>query len=269
MKIAEFDMSEHVIFKNLPATFPEKDKYQKPSVLGSVIFHGFLIAALIVVPVLIPTTLSDRELLITLVSPIAPPPPQPQPPVVAAPRVVKTEVRPVVPGAVISPTVVPKEIARIIDAPPPLAAGVIGGIPGGMPGGMAGGVLGGILSANANIPPALAPPPPPPPPSKAVAPAEPVHVGGLVREPRAIKMVPPVYPPLASRAHVSGTVILEATLTIDGTVGEIHIISGHPLLIQAAMDCVKQWKYEPTLLNGVPVSVILTAKVTFSQTPLS
>jgi protein TonB len=266
-------MSETVIFKDLPATFPEKGKYKKPSVFGSIILHGFLIVAVIVVPLLIPHTLSDHELLITLVAPIAPPPPPPppqaQPPAAAAPRVVKMPTRPVSPEAVIMPTVIPKEIARIIDQPAPPVAGVIGGVPGGMPGGVAGGVLGGILSSgNANIPPALAPPPPPPPP-KALAPAEPVRVGGLVREPRPIKMVPPVYPLLASRARVNGTVFLEATLTAEGTVSEIRVISGHPLLVQAAIDCVKKWQYEPTLLNGVPVPVILTARVTFSQAPIS
>jgi len=265
-------MSE-TIFKNLPATFPEKDKYQKPSVAGSVIFHGVLIAALIVVPLLIPHTLSDRELLITLVSPIAPPPPPPppqvEPPAAVVPHKVKTEIRPVSPEVVIMPTVVPKEIARIIDVPPPPATGVTGGVPGGIPGGVSGGVLGGILSnASANIPPAIAPPPLPPPPPKAVATGL-VRVGGSVREPRVIKMVPPVYPVLASRARVSGTVVLEATLTAQGTVSEIRVISGHPLLIQAAIDCVKQWQYEPTLLNGVPVPVILTARVTFSHTPIS
>src|ERR1700757_5295919 len=122
-------MSENVIFKNLPATFPEKDKYQKPSVAGSVIFHGVLIAALIVVPLLVPHTLSERELLITLVSPIAPPPPpQVEPPAAVVPHKVKTEIRPVTPEAVIMPTVVPKEIAKIIDVPPPPATGVTGGV---------------------------------------------------------------------------------------------------------------------------------------------
>ena len=82
-------------------------------------------------------------------------------------------------------------------------------------------------------------------------------------------MVPPVYPPLASKARISGSVILEATLTEDGTVDQIHVISGHPLLIQAAIDCVRQWRYEPTLLNGIPVPVILTAKVNFNRSPLS
>jgi protein TonB len=80
-------------------------------------------------------------------------------------------------------------------------------------------------------------------------------------------MVPPVYPPLASRARVSGTVVLEATLTAQGTVEEIRVISGHPLLVQAAIECVRQWQYEPTYLNGVPVPIILTAKVHFMKAP--
>ena len=132
--------------------------------------------------------------------------------------------------------------------------------------------MGGILAANStvNAPLALAPPPPPPPPPpKVAAPAERVRVGGNVKEPRVLKLVPPVYPPLASRARISGTVILEAALTVQGSVDEIRVISGHPLLIEAAINCVKQWQYEPTLLNGVPVSVILTAKVHFERKPIS
>ena len=82
-------------------------------------------------------------------------------------------------------------------------------------------------------------------------------------------MVPPVYPPLASRARVGGTVVLEATLTAQGTVEEIRVVSGHPLLIEAAINCVKQWQYQPTYLNGAPVPVILTAKVHFLKAPLS
>jgi periplasmic protein TonB len=97
----------------------------------------------------------------------------------------------------------------------------------------------------------------------------PVRVGGNVREPHPVKMVPPVYPSLASKARVSGTVILEATLTVQGTVEEIRVVSGHPLLIEAAVAAVKQWQYEPTTLNGIPVSVILTAKVHFERAPLS
>jgi len=82
-------------------------------------------------------------------------------------------------------------------------------------------------------------------------------------------MTPPVYPPLASRARVAGTVILEATLTAQGTVEQIRVLEGHPLLVEAAINCVKQWQYEPTYLNGVPVPVILTAKVHFIKAPIS
>jgi protein TonB len=94
-------------------------------------------------------------------------------------------------------------------------------------------------------------------------------VGGAVREPQLVKMVPPVYPKMASMARVSGTVVLEATVTDRGTVEAINVISGHPLLVEAAIHCVKQWQYEPTMLNGTPVPVILTAKVNFLRRPLS
>ena len=86
-----------------------------------------------------------------------------------------------------------------------------------------------------------------------------------MKEPKPVKMVPPLYPQVASRAHVHGIVVLEATLTTDGSVSDIRVISGHPLLTDAAIQCVKQWRYEPTLLNGAPIAVILTAKVRFEQ----
>ena len=264
---------ESVIFKDLPATFPEKDKYRKPSVIGSVVFHGLLILTVLIVPLLLPQSISERQLLITLVSPIGPPPPPPPPavelPVTAVPQVA-TQVRPATPQALVMPAAIPKDIVKIIEEPAAAPVGVVGGVPGGIPGGVLGGVLGGILATNTNAnPPVLAPLPPPPPPPKVTAPSEPVRVGGNVREPRPVKVVPPIYPPLASRARVSGMVVLEATLTAQGTVEEIRVISGHPLLIEAAIACVKQWQYEPTLLNGTPVAVILTARVRFDRAPIS
>jgi protein TonB len=266
-----------VIFRDLPATFPEEDEYKKSSVVSSVLFHGLLILTVLVVPLLLPQAISQRELLVAFVVPIGPPPAPPPPPAelpvaVAAP-VVKPKVLPVVTDAVIMPTAIPKEIARIVDEPIAVPTGVVGGVVGGVPGGVMGGVLGGILASNANMapPPAFAPPPPPPPPPppKILAAPRPVRVGGDVKEPRPIRMTPPVFPALASQARVSGTVVLEATLTEEGTVEAIRVVSGHPLLVQAAIDCVKQWRYEPTLLNGTPVSVILTARVSFERRPVS
>jgi protein TonB len=73
-----------------------------------------------------------------------------------------------------------------------------------------------------------------------------------------------VYPPLARTARVSGIVVLEAVIGKDGSVSEIHVVSGHPLLQQAAVDAVKQWKYKPTMLNDEPVEVQTTITVTFN-----
>jgi len=268
-----------IIFKDLPATFPEKDKYEKPSVLGSLIFHVLLIVIVLMVPLLLPESISQRELLVTLVSPIGPPPPPPPPSVqvftVARQAAKPREVRPAAPEALIIPTVVPREIARVVEEPIEAPVGVIGGVPGGVPGGMLGGVIGGVLSSNAANSALLIPPPapppvaPPPPPPKPVALPTPVRVGGDVREPRPVRMIPPVYPPLARAARVAGMVTLEATLTVQGTVEEIKVISGHPLLVEAAIAAVKQWQYEPTLLNGTPVPVILTARVRFERAPTS
>src|SRR5437773_3135352 len=107
-------MSEPVIFKDLPATFPEKDKYKNPSVAGSLLFHGLLIVMVLIIPLLLPQSISERELLITLVSPIGPPPPPPPPlaemPVATVPQVAKPQVRSSTPDVLIVPTAIPKEI---------------------------------------------------------------------------------------------------------------------------------------------------------------
>jgi protein TonB len=76
--------------------------------------------------------------------------------------------------------------------------------------------------------------------------------------------IQPQYPPLARQARVSGTVKLHAIIAKDGTVQELQVISGHPLLIQAALDAVRQWRYRPTLLNTEPVEVDTTIDVIFT-----
>jgi protein TonB len=143
----------------------------------------------------------------------------------------------------------------------PMAAGVVGGVPGGMPGGTAGGVLGGIIGG---LPSAAPPPPPPPPKPKPVVNDKPIRVGGNVSAANLIRQVKPVYPPLAKAARVQGTVKFEATIGKDGTIQNLHMISGPPLLVQAAMQAVQQWQYKPTLLNGEPVEVLTTIDVNFT-----
>jgi len=110
-------------------------------------------------------------------------------------------------------------------------------------------------------------PPPPKPPVTAAAPVErpkPVPVGGVVRPPRLIREVRPPYPPIARQARVQGAVRLQAVLSRDGSVQSLQLLSGPPLLVKAALDAVSQWRYEPTLLNGQPVEVLLMVDVNFT-----
>ena len=79
-----------------------------------------------------------------------------------------------------------------------------------------------------------------------------------------VNRVQPVYPPLARQTRISGTVRLHAIIGKDGSVQQLEVIQGHPLLVQAALDAVRQWRYRPTLLNGEPVEVDTTIDVIFS-----
>jgi TonB family protein len=106
-----------------------------------------------------------------------------------------------------------------------------------------------------------APPPPPPPPPP---PSAPVRVGGNIKPPSKRRDVRPVYPPIAQSARVQGVVIIEATIGADGKVKDAKVLRSIPLLDQAAVDAVKQWEFTPTLLNGVPVPVIMTVTVQFT-----
>ena len=124
----------------------------------------------------------------------------------------------------------------------------VGGVEGGIAGGVVGGIVGGLPEA---------PPPPPPPP-------EPVRVGGNISPPTKTKDVPPTDPPVAQSARVQGIVILEAVIGPAGRVTEVKVLRSVPLLDEAAIEAVKQWEYTPTLLNGVPVPVIMTVTVNFT-----
>ncbi len=92
----------------------------------------------------------------------------------------------------------------------------------------------------------------------------PVRVGGSIMEPKKLKHVPPVYPEIAQANRVQGVVILEAVIDPAGYVSYAKVLRSVDLLDQAAVDAVRQWEFTPTLLNGVPVSVIMTVTVNFS-----
>jgi TonB family protein len=165
---------------------------------------------------------------------------------------------------------VAREIEKLFEnlpaPPPPPAAPMIrlvpeGGIPGGVPGGIPGGVIGGILGS---APSKTTPAPPPPSKIEHRESTPRIRVGSGVQQAKLISRTIPVYPPLAKAARIQGTVILEVVISKQGSVQNLTVLSGHPLLTTAAIDAVKQWRYQTTLLNGEPVEVVTTVTVNFN-----
>jgi len=210
--------------------------------------HAIAIAAVIIVPLLTSEELPEPTAVVRafFVEPAAPPPPPPPPPppkqAQAAPQV---QPKPMLQETqtFTAPLEVPDEIAPEDALELGLDGGVPGGVEGGVPGGVVGGVVGGL-----------------PDPTQAL---QAVRVGGQIKEPRKLRNVNPVYPDIAKQARVQGVVILECTISPQGKVTNVKVLRGIPLLDQAAIDAVRQWVYTPTLLNGVPVPVIMTVTVNF------
>lgn len=98
----------------------------------------------------------------------------------------------------------------------------------------------------------------------ATSPSKPLAVGGDVQSAKLIHQVKPGYPVLARNAHIAGSVKIEAIIGRDGSIQNLRLVSGHPLLARAALDAVAQWRYHPTLLNGQPVEVITLVEVNFT-----
>lgn len=223
------------------------------SAFTSFIVHSVILALALVVPLLFTESLDIRELAQTWL--VAPPPPPPPPPAPTKPLVPR--VRPklqTLAGKLVAPRVIPREIARIVETDVELdVGGVLGGVPGGVPGGQMGGVIGGVLGG---IPSPVAKPAPP-------VPQKPVRVGGNLRPPQLRRRVEPIYPSIAKQARIEGRVQIDAIIDVSGRVVEMKVLSGHPLLVQAAMEAVRRWVYEPTYLNEVPVPVVLEVTVTF------
>ncbi|HYL84504.1 MAG TPA: energy transducer TonB [Candidatus Angelobacter sp.] len=182
-----------------------------------------------------------------------PPPPPPPPPAMTAVKAVAPKRVFIDKGKLLAPTVIPRKIAEIKEAPlePEALGGVPGGVPGGVSGGQIGGVIGGIIGGTATM---VAPAP---------APSRPLRVGGKIKPPRPISTPPPVYPIIARQARIQGVVLIDAVIDSDGTISEMKVLSGQPVLIPAALDAVRQWRYEPTYLNSQPIAVELIVTVSF------
>jgi protein TonB len=230
------------------------------TVILSFVVQIAAIAVLVVLPLIYFQVLPSATLTSLITAP-PPPPPPPPPPAAAPPKVIKVIPRQMDAGKLLVPKVIPKEIKQINEdeAPPSAGMGVTGGVPGGVAGGAVGGVLGGILGGI----PSAAPPPPPPPKKEAPKPSI-LNVGGRVQAAKLQRSPQPVYPQIARQARISGTVELAAIIGEDGHIQSLTVVSGHPLLRQAALDAVKQWVYQPTLLNEQPVKVNTTIDVIFT-----
>jgi protein TonB len=218
----------------------------------AIILEIALIGFMVLLPLIFTDALPKQQLMTFLVAP--PPPPPPPPPAAAPVHVVKQVQTDIVNGELRTPTKIPQKIQMIKEdeAPPQMAAaGVVGGVPGGIPGGQMGGVIGGIISSTPVAAPKMATP-------------QRIRVSSGVSSGLLIKRVQPNYPPLARQARISGQVVLHAVISKDGSIENLTLVSGHPMLAPSAIEAVKQWRYKPYLLNGEPVEVDTEIQVNFT-----
>lgn len=240
---------ERRLFEDLIESDVVAHKTKKSMTLPvSIALHAIALLIAVVVPILTSEELPEPTSAVKafFVEPAAaPPPPPPPPPPAQKPVNIPRPVATPVPTE--TKFTAPVEVPEEIQPEEGIDLGVEGGTPGGVEGGVPGGVVGGVVGGLPDAPP----------------PMQAVRVGGQIKEPKKLKNVPPVYPDIARQARVQGVVILECTISPQGKVTEVKVLRGIPLLDQSAMDAVKQWVYTPTLLNGVPVPVIMTVTVNF------
>jgi len=230
------------------------------ALLISITLHALVILLMVVLPLVFFQWMPQVEFLALLIAAPAPPLPPPPPPPAERHQAAATKQSAEIRFGPLDriPEQLPVGIPATLDEPPPVispaSVAVLGlGVPGSR--GLDGAI--GIESLlHATVPPAPLPPPPPPD-------RKPLLVGGKVQEAKLIRKVMPVYPEISWRARISGLVVLEVTIDEEGNVTACRVQQGHPMLVEAAIQAVKLWKYSPTLLNGEPVPVISTVNVNF------
>jgi periplasmic protein TonB len=216
--------------------------------LASFALQAFGVAAVLALPLIYTEGLPKLELL-SISAPIGPPPGSP--PQTSARHQTNQAQSNMFHGIVVAPPSVPASIQRVVDdgsvpEAPPCAFCVPGG-------------TGTVASTNSILNSignsmTIAPPPPPTAPQPRIS-----HM----MEGNLIYRVQPVYPPLARSARIQGTVELRAIISRTGTIEDLRVIGGHPMLVGAAMDAVRQWRYRPYILNGEPVEVETRVTVNF------
>lgn len=218
------------------------------SLVTSTLLQGVVITVLILIPLLatssLPTPMSTYQLPqyvpVKVMPPYEAPPPSKPPSTSPSPPARRPTFT--------MDLIVPTEIADTIADPPEFYEGGLG-VPGGIP------FIDTMLSLEELSPT--------PPLVESPAPKEPVVIGGELRPPRKVVNVTPLYPAIARQTRTEGTVTLRAIIDENGNVVNLTILESVPLLDEAALDAVRQWKYEPTFLNGQAVPVVITVHVGF------
>lgn len=221
--------------------------------LISLAIHVVIVAAVVIAPLAFTQDLDMRNLRLTFLTMPKPPAAAPPP----APAVAQAVRRPALlrTSALVAPVSIPRNVAIVKDEAAPEIE--TGGVVGGVLGGETGGVLGGIMGGTGTVPA--------PPRAAAAATKKIYRVGGEVKEPRAVSIVQPDYPPIARAAHAQGVVVIDAVINENGDIVQAHVVSGPGLLVAAALRAVAQWKYEPTILDGTPVPIEMQVQVHFSM----
>lgn len=230
--------------------------WKRATVPIAYIFEVILVGVAVLIPLIYTEALPRTQLMTFLLAPPAPPPAPPALVAGAPARVIK---RLTAEDITRAPVVIPKNIARIVEEPEPPSRAIeaVGEVPGGLPGGRQDSILRSIIAgATPLAPPPLAP-------ARGARPVR-IHVGGQVEAARLIFQPRPEYPPLAKMARIQGTVRLEAIISKEGTIQDLRLLSGHPLLVKTAIEAVSRWRYQPTLLNGEPVEVATEIDVNFT-----
>jgi protein TonB len=235
---------------------------QRPlSLTLALLIHGLAVGLLLLFPMMFPQTMVQQiDQLVRMIAPALPlpsssPPPGHQP---AKPN----QREAVFPRPLTAPAAIPTSVTKLIELPPPELEEWVGNgpqVPGGEPGRKGAGMPGGDPWSQQTTPVPPQPEPVKPEPSR----LERLKVSEGVQAARLMWKESPPYPPLARINRVQGSVVLTAVIGPEGGVEELRVLSGHPLLIQAAMEAVKKWHYRPTLLNGEPVRVETTIVVNF------
>ena len=230
------------LFRPIPEVRPARGASRFTGIPLSIAVHVFVVLAIVVIPLLATDVLPLPGRQVEWV-PMVTPPALP-PPARTATRAATVPAASAGAAPVVAPVGIRPDDGLTREMPPEET-------------GLRRGVIDGDVMDGAGFAPIADAPPPPPV-------LVPVRPGGLIREPRKIRHVNPTYPDVAQRARVEGVVIIEAIISPAGEVQEARVLRSQPLLDEAALSAVRQWRFTPTLLNGIPVPVAITVTVTFT-----